>query len=100
MYEGSGWTINSIVERQLVISEINSCEGCSYFPLPKELRNPIKGLVNMKNEGSECCGSSLVRYLNPVKKNPGKIRNVDKELEKQLEFKCIKFPAHKKDLLK
>ena len=73
MYEGSGWTINSIVERQLVISEINSCEGCSYFPLPKELRNPIKGLVNMKNEGSECCGSSLVRYLNPVKKTQEKL---------------------------
>ena len=39
--EGSGWIINSIIQHQLVISEIASCEGSSYFPLPKELRNPM-----------------------------------------------------------
>ena len=36
MYEGSSWTINSIIKYQLVISEISPCEGSSHFLLPKE----------------------------------------------------------------
>ena len=40
--KGSGWTINLIIKHQLVIPEITPCEGSSYFPLPKELRNPMK----------------------------------------------------------
>ena len=82
MYEGSSWTINSIIQHQLVISEIASCKECSYFPLPKKLRNPVKGSAKIKNEGNECFRWCLVRYLNPVNKNPAKIRNVDKELAK------------------
>ena len=31
VYEGSGWTINSILQHQLAISEIALCEGSSYF---------------------------------------------------------------------
>ena len=49
-YEGSGWTINSIIQHQLIISEIASCEGSSYFPLPKEPRNSMKGLIKIQNE--------------------------------------------------
>ena len=69
-YEGSDWTINSIIQHQLVISEIASCEGTCYFPFPTELRNPMKD--------NECFRWCLVRYLNPVNKNPAKIRNVNK----------------------
>ena len=36
--------INSIIHHKLVISETATCEGDSYFPLPKEQRNPIRGL--------------------------------------------------------
>ena len=39
VYDGSGWTINSILQRQLLISEIAPSKGRSYFLLPKELRN-------------------------------------------------------------
>ena len=47
-YKGSNWTIHQLIvsstyniniQHQLVISEIFSCEGNSYFLLPKELRN-------------------------------------------------------------
>ena len=31
IYEGSGWTINSLVQQQLIISEISPCEGSSNF---------------------------------------------------------------------
>ena len=37
MIEGPDWTINSIIQHQLVISETAPCEGGSDFPLPNEL---------------------------------------------------------------
>ena len=43
---------------------------------------------------------SQIRYLNPVNKSMGKIRNVYNEFAKQLTFKGVKDPVHKKDLLK
>ena len=53
-YEGSIWTINSILQHQLVISEIASCEGSSFIKLPKELRYPLKGLINLQNKYNVC----------------------------------------------
>ena len=49
-YERSGWTIHSILQHQLFMSEIASCKGSSYFPLTIELGNPMKGLINIENE--------------------------------------------------
>ena len=42
--------LHSILQNQLVISEIATCEGSSYFLLLKNLINPMKGLINIKNE--------------------------------------------------
>ena len=70
MYERSSWTINWLIQHQLVISEIAPCEGSFYFPMPNELRNPMKGLINIQNEDNECFRWFLVQYLNPVNKNP------------------------------
>ena len=72
MYEGSDWTINPISQHKLVISEISIRERSSYFPLPKELINPMKGWSNIQNEDNECFRWCLVRYLNPVNKNLAK----------------------------
>ena len=88
-YEGSDWTINSIIQHELVISEIATCEGTFYFPLPKELKNPMKGLINIQNKDNQCFIWCLVRYLKPVNKNPAKIRNIDREFAKQLNFKGV-----------
>ena len=93
-YKGSDWTINSILQHQLVILETAPCEGNSYFPLPKELNNAMNELINIQNEHNECFRSCLVRYLNPVNKNPSKVINIDKEIAKQLIFKDAKFPVH------
>ena len=42
----------------------------------------------------------MLRYLNPVYKNPAKTRNVDKEFAKQLYFRSIQFPILKKKYVK
>ena len=89
-YEGSGWKTNSVIQHQLVTSEIATCEGSSYLQLPKELRNPMKGLINIQNEDNKCFRWCLVRYLNLVNKKPAKNRNVDKEFAKKPNFKSRK----------
>ena len=66
----------------VVISEITLCEGSSYFPLLKELRNSRKRVNNVQNEDNEGCKRCLVRSLNPVNKNPAKIRNANNEFAK------------------
>ena len=50
------------MQYQLVISEMVSCEGRSYFPLPKEPINSMKGLIIIQNKDSECLRWCLVRY--------------------------------------
>ena len=48
-HEGSGLNIQSILQHQLVISEISALEGSSYFPLTEELNNLAKGFINIQN---------------------------------------------------
>ena len=47
--EGSGWTIESVDNHYLNIVEYQPMKGSSYIQLPQELKNPKKGLINMKN---------------------------------------------------
>ena len=42
----------------------------------------------------------LVRHLDPVNKTLAKVRNVDREFGKQLNFKRVKSPVNKKDYVK
>ena len=91
-HEGSGWTFHSILQHQFVISEVTPIEESSYFLLPKELRNPLKELINIQNKDNECFRWLLVR--------PARIGNVVKEFANQLSFKGVKFSVHKKDYVK
>ena len=69
----------SVLQLQLVMLEIIPYERSFYFPLPKELKNLMKGLINILNKDNECFRWCLVRYLNPVNENSARNRNVDKE---------------------
>ena len=62
-----------MIQHQLAISKINPCERSYSFLLPKELGNSMKILINIQNKDNECFKWCLVRYLNPVNKNPAKI---------------------------
>ena len=62
------------------------------MPLPEELRNPRKGLINLKNEDPKCFLWCHVRHLNPQKKDPQRIKRSDREFEKKLDYSGITFP--------
>ena len=66
----------------------------------KELNNLMRGLINIQNDDNDCSRWCFVSYLNRVTKTQAKIRNADRHLAKQLNFKNVKFPAHKKDYAK
>ena len=78
MHEGSGWSVHSILEHWLVTSEIAPCKGSSYFQLPKELGDSMKGLIIVHNQDDQCLRYCLVRYLNPPDKNRAITRNIDR----------------------
>ena len=66
--KGSGWVIERILNLYFNVVSYLPLKGRSYFPLPEELRNSRKGLINIKNDDNQCFRWCHVRHLNPVKK--------------------------------
>ena len=52
------------------------------FPLPDELRNAMKRLINTQYEDKEYFRQYLVRYVNPVNKNIAKLAMFINKLHK------------------
>ena len=52
--ESSGWIVESIESQYINISTFRPLLGTSYIKLPVELRNPKKGLINIKNNNQKC----------------------------------------------
>ena len=48
--EGSGLVINGIDSHYINVTTYQPLNGSSYIELPTELRNPKKGLINIKNK--------------------------------------------------
>ena len=86
--EGSGWIIESVY---------NPLIGSTYIELPDKLKNPMKGLINIKNNQNKCFLWCHIRHLNLVKKHPKKIAKEDKNMIRDLDYESIKFSVSKKD---
>ena len=63
--EGSGWVINHIDSHYINVTTYKPLHGSSYIELPTELRNPKKGLINIKNKDDKCFRWCHIRHLNP-----------------------------------
>ena len=64
--EGSGWAIDRIDSHFINITLYKPLNGSSYMELPTELRNPKKGLINVKNKDDKCFRWCHIRHLNPT----------------------------------
>ena len=51
----------------------------TYIELPDKLKNPMKGLINIKTIGNKCVLWCHIRHLNPLKIHPERITKVDKK---------------------
>ena len=78
--EGSGWTIKSIDNHYLNIVKYKPTKGSSYLKLPIELQHHSKGLINLQNKDNECFRWCHIRHLNPMDKDPQRIKNVTESL--------------------
>ena len=85
--------------------------------LPIELRNPRKGLINIKNKDQKCFLWCHVRHINLSKEHPERIKKIDKKLvqhitnpeeiteedkkfNSDLDYDGIGFPVQGKDFNK
>ena len=78
--EGSGWVIDRIDSHYINVTLYKPLNGSSYIELPTELRNPKKGLINIKNKDAECFRWCHIRHLNPQEKDPQRIKKEDKKM--------------------
>ena len=67
---GSGWIIDNIEEINIDISNYDPLAGSRYTPLPPELNNPMKGLINIKNKNDECFKWCHIRFINLTNSHP------------------------------
>ena len=76
--KGSGWNVESIDSHYIIISTYRPLVGGSYIDLPVELRSPRKGLISIKNKDQKCFLLCHVRYINPSKEHPDRIKKLTK----------------------
>ena len=50
---GSGWVVDKIEDICINVSNYEALVGKSYIPLPTEVNNSMKGLINLKNKDTE-----------------------------------------------
>ena len=74
--EGSGWIIASIDNHYLNIVQYRPTKGSSYLKLPLELQHQKKGLINLQNKDNECFRWCHIRHLNPMDKDPQRIKKI------------------------
>ena len=95
--ERSGWIIESIEAQYVNISVYNPLIGSTCNELSDKLKNPMKGLINIKNYDNKCFLWCHIRHLNLVKTQPERITERDKNMINDLDYEGIKFPVSKKD---
>ena len=94
--EGLGWVIDRIDSHYINVTTYQPLHGSSYLELPTKLRNPKKGLINIKNKDGECFRWCHIRHLNPQKTNPQRIKKENKRLIGGLNYEGIEFPVSQK----
>ena len=73
--EGSGWLIESINGEYVNISVYSPLVGSSFVKLPNELKNPNKGLINIKNNDNQCFLWCYVRHLRKFQEKIERLKN-------------------------
>ena len=71
--------------------------GSTYIELPDGLKNPIKSLINIKNNANKCFLWCHITHSNLLKTLTQRITKEDKDMVDDLNYEGIKFPVSKKD---
>ena len=90
---GSGWVFDIILSHDLHVSKYDPVVGSSYLELPKKLKNPMKGLINIKNNDEKCFLWCHVRYIRPQEHHSNRVKKEDRVVAEQLNYRGIRFPV-------
>lgn len=58
--QGSGWVLDKLMMLYLHVCEYNPLRATSYIPLPKEMQNSKKGVINIKNQDEKSVSHSKI----------------------------------------
>ena len=94
---GSAWVLDKVEDINIDIANYDPLAGSSYIPLPPELINSLKGLINLKNKDNEWFKWCHIRFLNPTNSHPERINKQDKNIVETLDYRCINFPMKARD---
>ena len=94
--EDSGWVIDRVDSHYLNVILYKPLNGSSYIELQMGLRNPKKGLTNIKNKGDKCFRWCHIRHLNPQTEHPERIKKEDKQPIEGLNYEGIELPVSQK----
>ena len=94
--KGSGRVIDQVDSHYINVTLYKPLNGSSYVELPMELRNPKKGLINIKNKDDECFRWCHIRHLNPQTEHPERIKKGDKQFIEGLNYEGIEFRVSQK----
>ena len=73
MEEGSGWTLDSVVNITIHMAAYNPLHGATYLPTPKKL-DDRKAIVNVYNtDNNECFVWAVLAGLLPVDRNTSRV---------------------------
>ena len=95
--QDSGWIVDKIEDIHMDFANYDPLAESSYIPLPRELNNSMKGLINLKNKDNECFKWCHVRFVNPQDKHPDRIKKQDKKIANTLDYRGINFTMKARD---
>ena len=94
----SGWNVESIEFQYINISTYRPLSGRFYMDLPVELRNPSKGLINIKNKEQKCFYGVMLGILILQKNIQKEFKKMTKKFLKNLIMMELSFQCKKKIL--
>ena len=94
--EGSGWIIESIEVQDVNVSIYIPLIGSTYIELPDGFKNPMKGLIKIKNNDNKYFLWCHIKHLNLVKRHPETITKEDKKMIRDIDYEGTQFSVSKK----
>ncbi|XP_034244313.1 uncharacterized protein LOC117646980 [Thrips palmi] len=96
--EGSKLLFERVDKIELRVAKYSPLKGSSFLPLPKWLRLPCKGLINIQNYADNRCFLwSCLAGVSLPKIHPERVSHY-KSRQKELNMKNIKYPVKVKDV--
>ena len=97
--EGSGWVIDTVEGHWLNLNRYTPLRGGSYIQLPENLRHPMKGIINIKNEDNECFRWCHLAHKFPALRNADRVAHYRPHIG-ELDYTNVTFPVKVKDYKK